>query len=320
MMKHLPIKHLAISTIFCLALAGFLSTAKATAAAEQSVIAPLATKSLLLDLERIDNALVAVGERGHVLISEDSGKNWTQIRVPTRATLTGVFFHDRQHGWIVGHDQVILKTVDGGQSWRQVYIDIEADSPLFDIYFLDAEHGYAIGAYGQFLESFDGGDSWEGRWISEDDFHLNQIVRSGNRLFIAAEAGFVYRSDDMGENWTVLSPAYEGSFFGILPLDNRHLLLFGLRGNLFRSDDGGEHWSHVTTASEASLTNGLQLNDGRIVLSGLEGAILVSRNRGQSFELIQDPQRKGFSRMRQTPTGDIVAVGDFGVTGITLKK
>ncbi len=320
MMKPIFIRQLLVSAICCLVLAGFSPSAGAATANEQSVIAPLAEKSLLLDLERLGAALVAVGERGHVLISEDSGRSWTQIPVPTRATLTGVFFLDRRHGWIVGHDQVILKTEDGGRSWRQVYVDIEADSPLFDIYFLDPQHGYAIGAYGQFLESFDGGESWAGRWIGDDDFHLNQIVRNEDQLFIAAEAGFVYRSDDLGKSWTLLSPAYEGSFFGILPLADRGLLLFGLRGHLFRSNDGGENWSRVATATAASLTNGLLLSDGRIAVSGLEGAILISRDRGQSFELIRDPERKGFSRMRQTPAGDIVAVGDFGVAGIALGK
>lgn len=289
-------------------------------AAEQSVIAPLAERSLLLDLEQVGDKLIAVGERGHILVSEDSGSSWSQVQAPTRSTLTGIFFLDLQQGWIVGHDQVILKTEDGGTSWNQVYQDIEADSPLFDIYFLDADHGYAIGAYGQFLESFDGGRSWEGRWISEDDFHLNQIIAMEDQLFIAAEAGISYRSDDQGETWTMLSPDYKGSFFGIMPLEGNSLLLFGLRGHLFRSDDSGESWKQIETATEASLTNGLKLKDGTLIITGLAGAILSSKDNGLSFNLIQDPQRKGFSRMQQSQDGTIVASGDFGVQRITLSK
>lgn len=285
---------------------------------ESSVIAPLATRSLLLDAQRVENALITVGERGHILISEDDGKSWSQAQVPTRATLTGVYFIDRQNGWVVGHDQVILRTQDGGKSWELVYANAEAESPLLDVYFLDAEHGYAIGAYGQFLESFDAGSTWEGRWISEDDFHLNQIVAIGEQLFIAAEAGFIYRSDDDGQNWSALTPDYEGSFFGILPLGDNGLLLFGLRGNLFRSDNSGETWSQIATATEASLTDGLRLRDGTLVIAGLAGALLTSRDNGHSFSLQQDPDRKGFSSLLQTADGDIVAVGDFGVTKLSL--
>jgi len=287
-------------------------------AADQAAIAPLAEQSLLLDIEQFDNRLIAVGERGHILISDDSGGRWRQIQAPTRATLTGVFFLDRQQGWIVGHDQIILKTVDGGESWAQVYQDIEADSPLFDIYFLDSDHGFAVGAYGQFLETFDGGASWSGRWISEDDFHLNQIVPLGQKLFIAAEAGFIYRSDDQGANWTALTPGYEGSFFGVLPLAEEKLLLFGLRGNMFRSDDAGTSWTEIETATEASLTSGLVLSDGTVVITGLAGAILISADQGRNFSRLQDPNRKGFSALAQAMDGTIVAVGDFGVARITL--
>lgn len=281
---------------------------------ENSVVAPLASRSLLLDAQRVENTIIAVGERGHILISEDSGNSWSQAQVPTRATLTGIYFFNRQNGWVVGHDQVILRTQDGGKSWKLVYENAAAESPLLDVYFLDAKHGYAIGAYGQFLETFDAGNNWEGRWISEDDFHLNQMLPVGEHLFIAAEAGRVYRSDDDGKNWIALAPDYEGSFFGILPLGENSLLLFGLRGNLFRSDDAGETWQQIATATEASLTDGLLLSDGTMVIAGLAGALLTSRDNGVSFQLQQDPDRKGFSSLLQTVEGDIVAVGDFGVT------
>ncbi|MCK4501589.1 MAG: hypothetical protein KAU22_01050 [Desulfuromonadales bacterium] len=280
---------------------------------EKSIVAPLATRSLLLDAQRVENVLIAVGERGHILLSEDNGNSWSQAQVPTRATLTGIYFIDRQNGWVVGHDQVILRTRDGGKTWEKVYENAEAESPLLDVYFLDAEHGYAIGAYGQFLESFDAGSNWEGRWISEDDFHLNQIAAVGDQLFIAAEAGFIYRSDDGGKTWIALTPDYEGSFFGILPLEDHSLLLFGLRGNLFRTDDAGETWSRIDTTTEASLTDGSRLSDGTLVIAGLAGALLISLDNGHSFNLQQDPDRKGFSRLLQTADGGIVAMGDFGV-------
>jgi photosystem II stability/assembly factor-like uncharacterized protein len=287
---------------------------------ENSVIARLANRSLLLDAQRVENALIAVGERGHILISEDDGNSWSQAQVPTRATLTGVYFIDRQRGWAVGHDQVILRTRDGGTSWELVYENAAAESPLLDVYFLDAEHGYAIGAYGQFLETFDAGSSWEGRWISEDDFHLNQIKAVGEQLYIAAEAGLAYRSDDGGKNWVELNPDYGGSFFGILPLGDDSLLLFGLRGNLFRSDNAGETWQQIATGTEASLADGIRLSDETVVIAGLAGALLISSDNGRSFSLQQDPDRKGFSSLLQAADGDIVAVGDFGVTKFPLTR
>ncbi|MDA3903073.1 MAG: YCF48-related protein [Desulfuromusa sp.] len=304
------------AVIFLIFLCGVPSASRS----ETAVIAPLASHSLLLDAQRIESALIAVGERGHILISEDNGNSWIQAQVPTRATLTAVYFIDSQSGWVVGHDQVILRTTDGGKTWALVYENAEAESPLLDIFFLDAQHGFAIGAYGQFLESFDGGSSWEGRWISEDDFHLNQIIVVEDQLFIAAEAGYAYRSDDVGQNWTLLEPDYQGSFFGIFPADENRLLLFGLRGHLFHSDDSGESWIQADTGTEASLTSGLRLDDGTLVIAGLAGALLTSRDNGQSFALHQDPDRKGFSKLLQAADGSIVAVGNFGVTKLSAES
>src|SRR5689334_16251355 len=60
-------------------------------------IAPLAATSLLLDLAKAGERYVAVGERGHVLLSDDNGATWRQAKsVPTRAMLTAVFFADAE--------------------------------------------------------------------------------------------------------------------------------------------------------------------------------------------------------------------------------
>ena len=119
--------------------------------AEMSVPARLAAHSLLLDVARADGRLVAVGGRGHVLLSTDAGKTWVQKIVPTRTLLTAVFFLNEQRGWAVGHDQTIMTTADGGQSWQLQHEDRSEDRPLFDIWFADAQHGIAVGAYSLYL-------------------------------------------------------------------------------------------------------------------------------------------------------------------------
>ena len=132
---------------------------------DTSTMAKLAGQSMLLDGVSRENVMAVVGERGHVLMSSD-GKSWQQIIVPTRTTLTGVYFRDKQNGWAVGHDAAILRTTDGGKQWQKVYNDPEGESPLFDVWFRDEKHGIAIGAYGLYLVSEDGGASWD---VSELD-------------------------------------------------------------------------------------------------------------------------------------------------------
>jgi photosystem II stability/assembly factor-like uncharacterized protein len=281
---------------------------------EWAVEARLAPRSLLLDAAIVGETLVAVGERGHVLLSADGGSRWTQSRVPTRATLTGVFFHDRSLGWAVGHDAVILRTIDGGVTWKRVHWAPEEETPLLDVWFGDAETGYAIGAYGSYYVTTDGGETWDFEPISDDDFHLNQIAAADeDRLYIAAEAGQIYRSDDLGETWTELESPYIGSFFGVLPLEGETVLLFGLRGHLFRSEDAGETWEEIETGTTGMLNAGVRLADGTIVIVGLSGVVLVSSDGGRTFELHQQADRSGIQMVVEAGDGKLLLVGEFGV-------
>lgn len=322
------------------------SSEEGSTAPEFAVIAPRAPNSLLLDGIFRDGLMVAVGERGHVLWSEDRGETWLQGEVPTGATLTGVYFHDRNTGWAVGHDAVIIKTTDAGRHWELKFSAPEDEAPLLDVWFKDADHGFAVGGYGLFLDTTDGGDTWTRRsfeaqplstgeddtdedpdveadsWWDTDvstDLHLNHIVRSEmGRLFIAAEAGTIYRSDDYGDTWISLPSPYVGSFFGTLPLVEDQVLLFGLRGHLFRSEDAGANWQPVDSATQAMLTDGIRLGDGTIVLAGLAGVLLTSTDGGQSFALHQQPDRKGYTKVLAGTDDALILIGEAGLKKIRL--
>ncbi len=283
-------------------------------APENSIQAPLTVRSLKLDAVAVDGALVAVGHRGHILISSDGGETWHQADVPTRATLTGVDFYDRNLGWVVGHDSVILRTEDGGVTWERVHWAPEDEAPFFDVWFSDAENGIAIGAYGSYYTTSDGGTTWNFEPIGDTDWHLHQIARAADgRLYMAAEAGMAYRSDDGGATWTELPSPYGGSFFGVLPLEGDVVLLFGLRGHLFRSEDAGESWLEIETGTVAMLTSGVTLADGTIVITGLGGIVLVSSDGGRTFEILEQSSRRGIQSVVQGSDDSLLLVGEFGV-------
>ena len=307
--------------------AAFLLLALGTptaAGVEEAVTVPLAAETLLLDGATAGGRLVVVGDRGHILVSTNDGASWTQAEVPTRALLTAVHMHDERTGWAVGHDAVILRTGDGGETWSLVHRAPEEERPLLDVWFRDERTGYAIGAYGYFLATGDGGTTWTSRAVSEDDFHLNALIpviadgtdaqpTSSRRLFIAAEAGVVYRSDDEGLSWRELPSPYAGSWFGGLALDENRVLLTGLRGHLFRSGDGGETWMQLATGTHALLTGAVRLPSGAIVVTGLEGSLLTSRDEGHSVSTARLPLREGISAALPLADGGVLLIGEFGV-------
>ena len=248
--------------------------------------------------------------------------------------------HDARLGWAAGHDATVLRTEDGGETWTPAHRDPDLGAPLLDLWFRDDRRGFAVGGFGAFLATDDGGDSWicrngcadgEGPALLRgaagapadggfgDDFHLNRIAPapaddSGavRRLWLAGEAGALYRSDDGGESWRALASPYAGSWFGALALDAETVLAAGLRGRLFRSGDGGESWTRVETGVDAALTDAAVAGDGRVVITGLSGTLLVSRDGGRSVSLRPLPSRQGAAAVLPH-AGGLLSIGEFGV-------
>jgi photosystem II stability/assembly factor-like uncharacterized protein len=307
-----------------------------------SIIAPLAARSLLIDLARAGKRVFAVGERGHVLHSENAGANWTQVQVSGSANLTAIYFFDDRHGWAVGHVETILRTDDGGKTWELAHFDPENPQPLLDVCFADDERGIAVGAYGVVYVTSDGGRVWtqvpfepaplpgaaEVEVDADDmeaemdlgfEFHLNALARGpGRRLYLGAEAGRLFRSDDDGASWRELPSPYDGSFHGLLPLDGDALLAFGLRGNLFRSGDGGMSWTAIETGTTALLNSGARIDADTVVIVGMAGVMLVSRDGGRSFALTQLDDHRAISAVLRSGDGALIVAGEGGVRRLPL--
>lgn len=300
------------------------------ASPDQAWIMPRADQSLLLDIAHRDGRWVVVGERGHILISDDA-ENWTQVPAPTRATLTAVDMGDSGIGFAVGHDATILRTRDKAQTWEQVYVDPEQQAPFLDVVVVDAKHAVAVGAYGLYVETFDGGESWEERLLEPKelgaseaagdgddeffyDFHLNDIAIADNgRWYIAAEAGTVYRSDDGGETWLRLPSPYAGSFFGVLPMDGDNLLLFGLQGRLYRSRNAGEDWRRIETGTDATLSSGSRLDDGKALITGYAGILLNDVDPEGNLVRVRLTNRPALAGAYRLDDGRLLSVGEGGV-------
>jgi len=315
--------------------------AQEDAAATSAVMAPLAERSLLNDLAWAGERAVVVGERGHILVSDDRGASWKQVPVPASAGLTAVYFADPLHGWAVGHDELILRTEDGGLTWEMTHLDIEVGQPLLDVWFADADRGIAVGAYGAMYSSVDGGRSWTAVTFEPEplggsasgpaldeyeedvglgfDFHLNAIVPGpGATVYLAAEAGRLFRSDDGGGTWRELPSPYDGSFYGILTLDGEALLAFGLRGHVFRSEDSGQNWTQVETGTTALLSAAVRPAPDLVLMAGLAGVMLASQDGGRSFTFTQQDDRKGLASLLWLGSGEVIVAGEGGVRRLAV--
>ncbi|MFJ2363490.1 WD40/YVTN/BNR-like repeat-containing protein [Pseudomonas sp. NPDC087697] len=304
---------------------------------QPSITSAMATHSVMLSVARAGQRLVAVGERGFIIVSDDNGDTWKQVSSPVSVTLVKVRFIDDGEGWAVGHAGVVLHTRDGGLTWSkqldgvqaadielqeakrsddaqkiaqaQQLVDDGPDKPLLDLFFLDAKNGWVVGAYGLAFVTHDGGLSWQSirsRIDNPSGLHLYAIERVGADLFVAGEQGTLLRSSNEGQTFESLASPYEGTTFGLQATHSGSILAFGLRGKAFESRDRGDTWQRLDTLQPVTLTSGLRLDDGSVLLADESGRVLRFANDDTKAAVLQITQPGYFTGIAQAANGNLI--------------
>ena len=303
-------KMLALLAAVLLAAGGPLSAATP----KPSIPSQKASRSLLLDVASAGERLVAVGERGHILLSDDRGNSWRQAPVPVRSMLTTVYFINPKQGWVVGHDSVVLATSDAGESWQiqhykefspeaaqaeadaaadealdeEVYLEDEESAgreigsregvPLLDAWFADGSKGLAIGAYGLLMRTVDGGKTWadvSATVANRDGWHFNAI--------------------------------------GGIPGNSNFVLIAGEKGTLYRSLDGGDTFAPLASPYDGSFFGVIGGADGSIYVFGLQGRLYRSDNQGANWIRMETSVTSGLNDGCQLRSGTVLIAGNAGV-------
>ena len=288
-----------------------------------AIISPLAQHRLINGLAFAGKRLVAVGERGHILVSDEQGRHWRQVADPVRSDLVAVSFANARKGWAVGHDGVVLTTSDGGNTWTKQFDGRQAaramadyyaehppaiaagshdsaaaimrdvkrdlaqgpDKPFLDVCFENERTGFIVGAFNLIFRTEDGGRHWL-PWFDRTD--------NPRRLHLYSVREIAGEWYVVGEQGLVMKLDRKAERFRALPTpyhgtffgivgNARALLVYGLRGTLLRSTDGGGHWQPVDSGLRVALTASTVMPDGRIVIVSQAGDVLVSRDDGASF-------------------------------------
>ncbi len=286
-----------------LALFGNVASAQAPAApaalqTQEARRSDAATLAPLLGAARAGKRMVAVGDFGTVLLSDDEGKTFRQAaKVPVSSSLTAVSFADDKQGWAVGQWGAILHTADGGETWAIQRLETQEDRPLFSVHFFNASEGVAVGLWSLVLRTQDGGKTWSAVDLPAppdggraDRNLFRAFVSAKGSLLVAAERGMVLRSNDRGQTWQYLNTGYKGSFWSGVALKDGTLLVGGLRGTIYRSTDDGHSWQRSASDSKSSVTDLIE-SDGRVLGVALDGVQLESSNGGASFNWRQRDDR-----------------------------
>ena len=170
--------------------------------------------------------------------SVDRGLTWQPVN--SSLIIKSIDFIDSKLGYATSFGG-IFKTVDGGKTWQNVYVQPTGYS-FTSIKFLDRNTGYASQDFGQLVKTTDGGATW-----SVSIAHLTARIYSisfaaATTVFIAGEDGYAARSTDNGVTWADKVPDHFGYGYHIYAmrfLNANTGFVVGHRGRILKTTDGG---------------------------------------------------------------------------------
>ena len=317
-----------------------------------ALMTPRASAGLINSIARAGARLVAVGEHGWILLSDDNGRSWRQARSPTSVTLTHVVFLNASTGWALGQMGAVLRTQDGGETWHRQLDGIAANAmtlaaaqadlaakgandtttanlqaaealagggpsvPFLSLIALSRQNLLLVGGFGLAMVSHDGGASWTSAAdavANPQALHLYGLAQQRGTIFIAGEQGLCLNGPPGGPYNPVNTP-FSGTFFGALAAPAGQLFLYGLQGTILRSTNAGATWQNLNTGTGAGIDAAVPLADGRVLFGDVAGDLLLFSGAGIASTHADEP----VAALVQAPDGAIIAGGPFGPRRIPL--
>lgn len=299
---------------------GYAPAANPDFRAGDSTPTDLILDDLLLSAARAGDRLVAVGEFGHVALSDDNGKTWRQAKtVPTQSTLTSVVFIDAQNGWAAGHDKTILITADGGETWTVQYtreMSAAAGIPLEPRGRAEAppapveDPGLAPG---------DGSAPIEGEAPADGAAPVDDAAAAPVEDQASTSSDGFVDSDTTGTE-----PEPDIPFLGLVFTSPTHGIAVGGFNYAAETNDGGKTWAPrrlVKTADDDyHLNTAFAGPDGSLFVPSELGQVYRSLDNGATWDIVQTEYEGSFWGGLTLKDGSVLVVGMRGNVWRTKDK
>ena len=183
----------------------------------------------------------AVGTRGLVLTTRD-GVRWSKQRSRTTDSLFGVSFASGRVGYAAGAAGRIIKTIDGGATWRRLSSGTRA--ALVAVDFADVSRGWAVGAglavatgdvVPVVVRTLDGGRTWKRQTLPRAASPTAVESLGHDAAWIATDDGTVFVTADGGESWQAQDSGVAGGSRGLAVVSSTEVWAAGAAGGVVRS-------------------------------------------------------------------------------------
>lgn len=136
------------------------------------------------------------GDAGTIRKTTTGGKSWTAQSSGSSSSLRSVFFISKNIGWIVGSEQTVLITTNGGITWKRTSY-LGGGTTYRSVKFVAPKIGYICGDFGTIMKTTDGGNTWKAMQTGTYET-LNQLAfpDSLNGWAVGTNGTILYLNED----------------------------------------------------------------------------------------------------------------------------
>ncbi len=255
------------------------------------------------------NSIIAVGDGGELIRSEDEGVSW--IHEPKGGTDFLTITASYQNTIVAaGRGGLIIRSHDHGKTWEGVESRVTSD--LFGSISTKSEV-LVFGDKSTILRSNDDGLSWKTISFTSGTYLIRTMTVSeeGRILLLGTNSGQIFRSDDSGASWRQVWENHGAAINYIASgSDNAVRVAVGDHGTLLRSIDGGLSWLLVNTSFTRTLIQATYSQASHAFLCiGEDGILLASIDDGQSWRRIFLPLNRTLRAIQVNDNGHVFAAG-----------
>jgi photosystem II stability/assembly factor-like uncharacterized protein len=263
------------------------------------------------------------GERGSIWRSTDGGLNWTLIIDMPGHCIYDVEFIDPNNGFSGGDKLLLLRTYDGGNTWKDVFENESFDSwqefirPIRKIKYLNSYTIIAIGGdtyyKGLMCCSYNWGVNWT---FNNFNNQLNDIEMPDSRHAWLCGYGIMFRSEDSCITLQTID-VREDHFTAIDFYDHLTGLSCGYNGGIYRTVDGGISWKEQLK-SNGTFGKRIHLNDicfagpSTAFAAGNSGLLLVSADGGMNWNEVKTDIDADLHTLYAKSSDEVFAGGSDG--------
>ncbi len=186
-----------------------------------------------------------------------------------------VYFVSATQGYAMGAYGMSVVTFDGGENWEHNLHRFENDGfyHVFDFallpepgrFFLSGEAGlFMVGDVNERTGKRVHSVPWEGSFFTSSAASDGAIVMGGLR-------GRMFRTEDVGDSWTVVEKPPTSSIVGSTRLEDGRLVFVGIAGEVLISEDEGHSFALVPVSSGDRIYAVSEGPTGTLLVGGLRG-------------------------------------------------